>query len=145
MNSSTPINTHKRKRLPPFGGQLAERLKYRNRPLWVIVFCGRNAWTRAKDPRARIGDCHPLVWDGKEYRWPVANCYVLVEIDTGPSLQQIRDLTRELLLAGAAGVLDWWLSWGESRPIAYLPDGIGRYLRAQDIDPSLCKEVRRAA
>lgn len=134
-----------RKRLPPFGGELAERLKFANTPLWVIVFCGQNAWARAKDPRARIGDCHPLVWDGKEYRWPVANCYVLVEIGAGPSLKQIRALARELLLAGAAGVLDWWLSWGESRPIAYQSDGKARYLSAKEIESTMHGEVRHAA
>lgn len=130
----------RRKNLPPFGSELAARVLHRNLPLWVYVFAGRSAWVRAADERVRIGDCIPLVWAGEPpetIRWPVCGCTVLVEIDIGPSIEQVRGLVVELLLAGAQGVLAWWLSWAESRPIAWRSDGKARELTAAEIKRTL--------
>jgi hypothetical protein len=142
------------KKLPPFGAELDARLRYVNLPTWAIVFAGRDAWKRARDPRARIGDCCPLVWTGEPpevFRWPVANCAVLIEVDTGPSLEQVYALARELLVSGAGGVLAWWLCWGESRPVVWGRDGRSRYLTAAEINATVWphkherKGERRAA
>jgi len=139
----------KGKKLPPFGAELAARLRHDNLPLWVFVFCGKGAWARAKHPDVRRGDCCPLVWDGanpKAVRWPVAGCHVLIEIDTGPSPAQVCALGRELFFAGAVGILAWWLDWGDSRPLIWLPDGTVRPLTADEISRTLWPEehARRA-
>jgi hypothetical protein len=142
------------RRLPPFGAELAARLEYNNPPSLAFVFCGRNAWTRARNPRVRIGDCVPLVWTGADpagIRWPVRHCAVVIEVDHGPTVKQIRDLAVELLLSGADGVLAWWLAWSESRPIVWQADGSGHYLTAAEINEALWpvehqnREARRHA
>ena len=118
------VVVQKPKKFPPYGAALAKRLKYDNVPLLVFVFAGAGAWDRAKDPRATSGDCAALVWDsGEVYRWPVKGCYVVVEINTGPSRQQCAALAGELLNSGARSVLLWWLN-DESMPIAF--DHLGR-------------------
>jgi len=105
------------RRLPPYGAELDARLEYGNLPLWVCIIAGRGAWKRARDPGVRLGDCLPLTWDGGDpsrYRWPVEGCFCWLDAEPGPSVEQVRELAAELLLAGAAGVLAIWSDWGES-------------------------------
>jgi len=125
------------KRFPPYGKELAARLSHRNPPLLTFVFAGCDAWSRARHPRVRTGDCAPLVWDGadpKSVRWPVRGCHVVVELDVGPSVNQVRELVGRLLASGAVAVMTWWLRWSEDRPCIWLPDGTGRYLTAGELN-----------
>jgi hypothetical protein len=141
--------------LPPFGAELAARIQYRNAPLWVVILAGGDAWKRAQDPRVRIGDCHPLVWNGTDpaaIRWPVEGCACWIDVEPGPSAEQVRGLAVELLLSGAAGVLAIWSRWSESWPTLWQPDGAAGYVTADEVNRTLWpdeharrREVARAA
>ncbi|MCI0653583.1 MAG: hypothetical protein L0Y39_03785 [Methylococcaceae bacterium] len=96
-------------RLPPFGKHLAERRAFQNLPFLVIVCAGKDAWKRARRWNLSPNDCMGLVWPGDRppiaYQWPVSNCRVVVEWDTGPSPEQITGLIRVLLASGASTVV----------------------------------------
>lgn len=100
-----------RLKLPPYGAALAERLKWQNLPFMVVVCVGLNAWTQAKIWAGSPNDISPLVLpDGdspKVYKWPVKECFVLVQRLQGPTDIVITDLIYALLSAGAARVVIW--------------------------------------
>jgi hypothetical protein len=96
-----------RKKLPPFGRELAEKLQSANPPWLVIVCIGRDCWRRAKHWQK-----NPTVWalvmpaseSPLGYVWQVAALYVLVDWDLGPTHNQIIQLVKVLLVAGAEQV-----------------------------------------
>jgi hypothetical protein len=140
----TPNNRH----LPPFGTELAARQRFGNLPSLVYVFAGQGAWVRAKHEHTRRGDCCPLIWTGDPpeiLRWPVKSCDCVIEIGAGPSGLQVYGLALELLLAGASGVLAWWLPWNEFRQVLWTPDGAARELTAAEILGTVWPSAEEAA
>lgn len=99
-------STH-RKKLPPYGRELAKKLQSSDPPWLVIVCIGRDCWRRAKHWQK-----NPTVWalvmpaseSPLGYVWQVAALYVLVDWDLGPTHSQIIQLVKVLLVAGAEQV-----------------------------------------
>jgi hypothetical protein len=96
-----------RKKLPPFGKELAEKLLSDNPPWLVIVCIGRDCWRRAKHWQ-KNSTVWALVMPASEsplgFVWQVAALYVLVDWDLGPTHSQIIQLVKVLLVAGAEQV-----------------------------------------
>jgi hypothetical protein len=96
-----------RKNLPPFGRIFSEKLKSANPPWLVIVCIGRDCWRSA-----RHWQKNPTVWalvmpaseSPLGYVWQVSALYVLVDWDLGPTHNQIIQLVKVLLVAGAEQV-----------------------------------------
>jgi hypothetical protein len=95
-------------KLPPFGRELASRLKFDNVPFHVVVTVGLDAWKRAKEWNACPNDVAALVLqDGANptvYQWPVSKQLVVIDAACGPSDEQIRELAKVLLQQGAEAV-----------------------------------------
>jgi hypothetical protein len=106
----------KNKKLPPFGALLSERQKFKNPPWLVVVCVGAGAWAPAKARKVR-GDSVGLVLPPGEnpsaFTWPVNGCRVVVEWNTGPGVELVVELARELLRAGAKTVTIWprWVDY----------------------------------
>ncbi len=94
------------KRLPPHGRALAERLQFRNAPMFAVVCIGLDAWTRAKKWNAREHRAMVLPADTPpaSLSWPVENLLCVIEADTGPTEKQISELALALLQAGSQPV-----------------------------------------
>lgn len=97
------------KRLPPFGKELAERMRFSNPPLYAVVAIGLDAWQRAKDWNASKADTVAMVLPADAapaaLAWPVEGVPVVIYTDAGPSTDQIHALAKALLQCGAASVL----------------------------------------
>lgn len=95
-------------KLPPFGKPLSERLKYGNPPLYATVCIGLNSWSRAKIWNQSPADTQAMVLppdvNPESLRWPVQHLPVVIDADTGPSLDQIADLALVLLQNGSIAV-----------------------------------------
>lgn len=87
-------------------------LAHGNMPEFVAVCIGMDAWQRAKRRNEGSSDWPALVLPpGEEparYSWPVSGSYVVLEVDAGPSTDQLRQLAHVLLQAGAVVVVEWW-------------------------------------
>jgi hypothetical protein len=120
-----------RKKLPPFGRVLTEKLQSDNPPWLVIVCIGRDCWRRA-----RHWQKNPSVWalvmptaeSPLSFIWPVAALCILIDWDLGPTHKQIIQLVKVLLVAGAEQVTvrPCWVDVNEpaydydtSRPVGY--------------------------
>ncbi len=97
------------KKLPPFGKELVERLRFKNIPGLVRITIGMNSWERAKKWRDSNSDFCALVYDGRNpvnsYTWPVAACFCIIEWNVGPSEEQVISLCECLLKSGAESVI----------------------------------------
>jgi hypothetical protein len=93
---------------PPFGKELASRLKFNNPPFHVVVTVGADCWNRAKTWQKCPNDVHALVLpDGDNpnaYTWPVNGLVVVIDVDIGPSDGQLRQLSACLLYGGAEAI-----------------------------------------
>jgi len=117
-----------KKRLPPYGKLLAERLRYSNAPFLVVVCIGLDAWERAKiwsDNPNNIAvivqphDTHP-----NAFNWPVSGLHVIVDWDAGPSTEQVIGLCQALLSQGAATTTVRPLFTNEERIRTYHRQGV---------------------
>jgi hypothetical protein len=92
-------------KLPPFGKELASRLKHRNSPFHVVVTIGVDCWKRAEQwnscPNDVIAMVLPAGADPRMYCWPVRDQLVVIEAACGPSDDDLRDLAAVLLAYGA--------------------------------------------
>ncbi|WP_305908485.1 hypothetical protein Q9L42_010470 [Methylomarinum sp. Ch1-1] len=96
----------KHKKFTPYGAMLAARQQFNNPPDIVVVCVGQNGWAAAKSWNAQQGsDALALVLPPGEpperFRWPVSNCFCLVEWSSGPGRDLIIKLV-EVLLSGEA-------------------------------------------
>jgi len=104
------------KKLPPFGKILIERQQFKNPPWMVVVAVGANAWNSAKSRNSR-GDSVAMVLPPGEspnsFTWPVSGLMTVIEWAQGPSVDQVVDLARALLRAGAESVTIWprWVDY----------------------------------
>lgn len=101
------ILTPKRK-LPPYGKALADRQRYLNLPLFVVITVGADCWDRARQWQSAPNDTPALVLDDphpERYVWPVRRCIVTVEAGHGPSADLIERLAACVFDSGAAGVV----------------------------------------
>lgn len=121
-------NRHTTK-LPPFGKALADK-RQSDHPPWLVIVCiGRDCWQRA-----RQWQNNPTVWalvmpmheSPLRFIWQVSALFVLVDWDLGPSHEQIIQLVKVLLFAGAEQVTvrPCWVDFSEpavaydaSRPV----------------------------
>ena len=92
-------------KLPPYGRELASRLKFGNPPFHVAVCVGLDDWQRAREWNACPNDVHALVLpagtSSQLFRWPVAGQLVVIDAACGPSDADLRDLAAVLLADGA--------------------------------------------
>jgi len=99
------------RKLPPYGKELAERMKWSNTPLFVMLCVGLNAWQSVKrwnkSPNDIAGLILPEGESPNQYIWPVSNCFVIIERSSGPSDENIMSLVKALLRSGAILVLVW--------------------------------------
>lgn len=99
-------------RLPPFGKNVTARITHGNSPDFLAVCIGLDSWCRAKERNESPSDIPALVLppgeDPHKYAWPVAGSFVIIEVDEGPSDEQLDELATVLLTAGAASVCAWW-------------------------------------
>lgn len=99
------------KKLPPYSKELAERMKWGNIPLFVMLCIGLDAWKSVKrwnkSPNDVVGLVLPDLESPNKYTWPVKNCLVVIERSAGPSDENIIDLVKTLLRSGAHLVLVW--------------------------------------
>lgn len=116
--------------MAPYCAALRERLRHGNIPMWVHIHTGLDAWERAKHPNSTAGDCASSVWDGSGYDWPVQGCFVRVEIDHGPSVEQCQRFAVELLEQGARVVLLWWF---DKMPQFFCSNGASGELEISDL------------
>ena len=90
---------------PPYGCELASRLKFGNPPFHIVVTVGLDAWQRAKEWNTCPNDVAAMALpDGDNpaaYAWPVRNQLVVIEVACGPSDNDLRDLAAVLLSYGA--------------------------------------------
>jgi len=102
-----PLKDGKMK-LPPYGRELVERLRFRNPPLHAVVCVGLNAWNRAKSWHQSPDKIPAMVLPPdigpNTLRWPVKNIPMVIEPGPGPSFEQLSDLALALLRSGAASV-----------------------------------------
>ena len=88
-------------RLPPHGKAIAERLKFRNDPLHLVVTVGLDCWRRAREWNSAPNDCPAMVLqagiDPCAYVWPVHGQLVLIDTACGPTDDQLRKLAAVLL------------------------------------------------
>jgi hypothetical protein len=95
-------------KLPPYGRELVERLKFNRIPDHVIVCVGLNSWPRANQWCNSPNNVWPLVLpsgdDPRAYKWPVRELLVVVQTECGPTDDQCRELSRVLLAYGAEEV-----------------------------------------
>ena len=124
--------------IAPYCSALRERLRHGNIPMWVHIHAGIDAWKRAKHANATAGGCLSSVWDGKDYDWPVKDCWVRVEIDEGPTVEQCQEFAVDLLGQGAALVLLWWF---DRMPEVYYQDGCRLQLEINDIREIFAHEI----
>jgi len=93
-----------RRRLPPYGIALAQKLR-QDKPANVVwVACGERAWKRSKHDLRRPDSWATLLPPGEDpasYRWPVVGCDCLVIHTGGLSPQELKNLCRCLIRAGA--------------------------------------------
>lgn len=110
------------KELPPYGKELAERIRFGNIPYFVVITVGLDAWERAKSWKKSPNDVHALVLpDGNPYFycWPVTGCDVLIERHTGPSDQVIYDTARNCLIHGAVYVRELFFLYRQPNELAF--------------------------
>jgi len=97
------------RRLPPYGRELAERLRFRNPPLFATVCVGLDSWTRAKEWATCPNDVVAMVLPPDSsptcFMWPVHGIPVVVEAEAGPTFDVLKALGLELLKADPAGVV----------------------------------------
>jgi hypothetical protein len=114
-----------RKRLPPYGRQLAERLD-RGDPPFLVVACGDGyrgwtCWDEAKlwasSPNGNAGIVYPGDRSPHWYRWPVTDCLCIVSQGRGPDDRVIDALTTELLRVGALSVAVFDFRYGITRAV----------------------------
>ena len=95
-------------KLPPYGRELASRLKFGNSPFHVVLCVGLDDWQRAREWNACPNDVHTLVLpagaDPNWFRWPVAGQLVVIDVACGPSDADLRNLADVLLAYGAETV-----------------------------------------
>ena len=93
---------------PPYGKQIAERLRFRNDPDHLVVCIGMDNWRRAKEWNNAPNDCPAMVQpadtDPRGYVWPVRDQLVVIDVAAGPTDEQVRDLAVVLLEYGAETV-----------------------------------------
>lgn len=110
-----------RKRLPPYGRLLEQRLLRGDPPFLVIVALGEGCWDEAKrwmrPPRDNVGLPYPGDQPPGWYRWPVEGCLCIVSHRDGSDDRVINQLTTELLRSGAASVAVYDHEYGEVRAI----------------------------
>jgi hypothetical protein len=125
-------------KLPPFGRDLAIRLRYGNVPPLVHVLAGPDAWDIARSDAVRFGGCQALVWDGDDYRWPLEGCIVRFQVSSGPSVESCIRQARMMCDGGALAVCIWFLfdyddpgcvqellgEFGNVHPLVVRSDGI---------------------
>ena len=105
---------------PPYISKLTNRRKYSRDPILIHIHAGRRCWQRAKADDSSIVS---LVWDGKDYDWPVVGCSCLVEIDPGPTKSECEDFACRLISSGAETVILWWMDGQVDLPNVYWADG----------------------
>lgn len=92
-------------KLPPHGEALAERLKFGNPPLHAVVCIGLGSWQRAKRWNESPADTAAMVLPPdtlpESLQWPVDNIPVVIDADTGPSIDLIHNLAHRLLVCGS--------------------------------------------
>ena len=97
-----------RKRLPPYGRRLAERLRRGDPPFLVVVTCADGCWEQVRfwsaSPNDNVGLPYPGDHPPYRYEWPVKGCYCIVSHGRGQDDDVINALTTELLRAGAESV-----------------------------------------
>ena len=95
-------------KLPPHGKLLAERLRFNNPPLHVVVCIGLNAWNRAKrwneSPADMVAMVLPADKRPEALSWPVSGLPVVLDVAAGPSDEQLSGLALVLLQAGSEPV-----------------------------------------
>ena len=88
-------------KLPPFGRELATRLKFGNPPFHTVITIGMDAWRRCREWQRSPNDVGVLVLpDGDNptaYAWPVTDQLVVIEAACGPTDADLRDLAAVLL------------------------------------------------
>jgi hypothetical protein len=105
---------------PAYGKQLAERIRWNNKPKLVIIEVGGNAWQRAKNWQ-RISEFAALVltaeFEPSALKWPVKGCLCFVEWDSSVPQVLIENLVKSLKIAGASNVGVWPLFVDHNSPI----------------------------
>ena len=110
-----------RKRLPPYGRRLEERLRRGDPPFLVVVTCAEGCWEQAQvwaaSPNDNVGLPYPGDYPPQWYEWPVKDCLCIVSHGRGQDDQVINDLTTELLKAGALSVAVYDYRFATTRAI----------------------------
>lgn len=95
-------------KLPPYGRELASRLRFGNPPFHIALCVGLDDWKRAREWTACPNDVHALVLpagtDPRLYVWPVRDQLVVIDAACGPSDADLSDLATVLLAYGAQAV-----------------------------------------
>jgi hypothetical protein len=112
------------KQQPPFGKALDDKRQSANPPWLVIVCIGHDCWRRARQWQKNT-----TVWAlvlpkydaAASFIWLVSELCVLIDWDKGPNPQQILQLVKVLLAAGAYQVTVR-PCWVDSRQLAFSYD-----------------------
>ena len=95
---------------PSYGRELAERQHWNNRPMFVYVCLGNDAFQSA-EKHTLDRDKSALVLtpgqDPKTLKWPVSGCPVVIEWNGSASETTIIELVKCLLKADAISVTVW--------------------------------------
>ncbi|QBQ53829.1 hypothetical protein [Nitrosococcus wardiae] len=109
-----PFKKHYTRKFPPFGKQLANRLRQGDKPSnCVWIGCGANAWSRTRHDLTRSDSaalCLPYGEDPLSYRWPVSGLDCLILHTGGLNKEALLRLGAVLVRAGAGRVvlIDTW-------------------------------------
>ena len=94
--------------LPPYSKQLIDRLNIGWSPWMILIYCGTDAWQKAKTINTHREDIHALVYDFRDdpadFDWPVTGFLVVVNWQRPVLAEQIRALVVCLLSDGAESV-----------------------------------------
>lgn len=86
----------------PYGKLLAARQEHGNPPLYAVVAVGMDAWSRAKVWNESNADTVAMVLPAAtapdSVQWPVDGIPVVIDADAGPSMEQVTELARVLVM-----------------------------------------------
>jgi len=83
-------------------------MKFHNPPLYAVVSIGVDSWKRAKrwneSPADTVAMVLPPDTPPASLQWPVEHLPVVIDADTGPSMDLIQTLALALLSCGSVAV-----------------------------------------